>query len=69
MSELKITKTKIELNNKIQEQVLLLNDLLSKCCEEKLLVDITTPGSTIGKDGHANCLYYNKIKINLFVRI
>jgi|JI61114C2RNA_FD_contig_31_6793982_length_451_multi_2_in_0_out_0_2 hypothetical protein len=65
MSQLIISESKSELNNKIQQHVLLINQLLSKACEENLVVKISTPSKTIGRDGHLECTYYNEIKINL----
>ena len=67
MSQLIISDSKLKLNAEIQQQLFLLNKLLLKACEENLVVKISTPFNTIGKDGNLDCKYYNEIKINLFV--
>lgn len=57
------------LNTKIQQQVSLINELLLKAAEENLVVKISTPSNTIGRDGVLGCVYYNEIEINLLVRL
>lgn len=69
MSQLIISESKSKLNAKIQQHVFLINKLLLKSCEENLVVKISTPSNTIGKDGHLACKYYNEIKINLAVSL
>ncbi|MBA0883668.1 hypothetical protein [Flavobacterium undicola] len=58
-----------DLKTKIQQQVILINELLLKACEEDLLVKISTPSKTIGRDGDLESKYYNEIEINLLVSL
>ena len=64
-----ISKSNLELNKKIQENLNILNELLSQAHKEGLVVKISNNIKANGIDGYAECSYFEQIEINLLVQL